>query len=113
MRSSDSPPPPRSRCGQGSIIALCREDPPPQGQGRRSVPWLLKRLYGALSLHPGQTSAIMEAGGRRQEGGIEPDKHLAYRMLIPRARGIQERESAQSKENVLRSGTYMERRTDV
>lgn len=52
-------------------------------------------------------------GGRRQEGGIEPDKHLAYPILIPRARGIQERDSAQSKENILCSGTYMEWRTDV
>lgn len=47
-------------------------------------------------------------GGMRREGGIEPDKPLAYPILIPRTRGIQQRESAQSKENTLSSGTYVD-----
>lgn len=47
-------------------------------------------------------------GGMRWEGGIEPDKPLAYPILIPRTRGIQQRESAQSKENTLSSGTYVD-----
>lgn len=63
------------------------EAPVLQGQKSRFVPWPLKKLRHALSPH--LATDFSHHRGIGWEDGIDPNKTLAYFILIPRAREVQ------------------------
>lgn len=89
--SKPSPMTPEAGVARAPSQPCAGEAPVLQGQKSRFVPWPLKRLCYARSPH--LATDFSHCWGIGWEDGIDPNKTLAYFILIPRARATQKEHS--------------------